>query len=213
MISDRISSITQEDLDYLIRRGIIDETQALLIFELFIDKSSYQENYYTLKKDYYVIGWIPLVYSLHFGFLILAFAISMVHKHFTLRISVYVFVIFKLLEILFFYMFALYLQKQGCPIFSTVVHIIFDLTIYNLLLDVLTFLEFKAEEFEFNIYTEGSKENLHGKIIFNITLLAISYVSCVQFSSVLVSFFFFWYLGYLIFRLSVLYREIMPSFF
>lgn len=123
-------------------------------------------------------GAIPLVYSLHFGFLVIAFAISMVHKHFTLRLSVYVFVLFKLLEILFFYIFALYLQKQGCPIFSTIVHIIFDLTIYNLLLDILTFLEFKAEEFEFNINTERSKENLAGKVVFNVTLLSISYISC-----------------------------------
>lgn len=125
------------------------------------------------------MDFIPLVYTLHLAFLILAFAISMVHKHFTLRISVFVFVLFKLLEIVFFYIFALYLQKNECSIFSAVVHIIFDLTIYNLLLDVLNFLEFKSEEFEFNIYTEGSKDNLHGKIIFNITLLAISYISCI----------------------------------
>lgn len=81
----------------------------------------------------------------------------MVHKHFTLRISVYMFLTVKLVEIIFFYLFSLYLQIEDCPIFSTVVHIIYDLTIYNLLLDILTFLEYKAEDFEFNIYTEGTK--------------------------------------------------------
>lgn len=63
--------------------------------------------------------------------------------------------------------------------FSTCVHIIFDLTIYNLLLDILTFLEFKAEDFEFNIYLEGKKDNLQGKIVFNMTLLAVSYISTI----------------------------------
>jgi hypothetical protein len=120
-----------------------------------------------------------LVYTLHFGLLILSFSISMVQKHFTLKLSVYVFVIFKLGEVIFFYWFALYLQKQKCPIFSTIVHIIFDLTIYNLLLDILNFLEYKADEFEFNIKTESNIENLHGKVIFNFVLLSISYISCI----------------------------------
>jgi len=54
-------------------------------------------------------GIVPLVYVLHFGFLVLAFAISMVHKHFSLRLSLYAFLAFKLVEIMFFYFFALYL--------------------------------------------------------------------------------------------------------
>jgi hypothetical protein len=157
------------------------------------------------------MGMIPLVYTLHFCFLMLIFSISMVHKHFTLRVSVYVFLFFKMVEIIFFYLFALYLQKHECLIFSSVVHIIFDLTIYNLLLDILTFLEFKADDFEFNVNSEGSKVNLNGKIVFNVTLLAISYISCIQFTSVLVSFFFFWYLGYLMFRFAVLIKEAMPN--
>jgi hypothetical protein len=135
----------------------------------------------------------------------------MVHKHFTLRISVYLFLFVKLLEIIFFYIFSLYLQIEGCAIFSTFVHIIFDLTIYNLLLDILTFLEYKAEDFEFNVYTEGTKQNLIGKIVLNVTLLAISYISCIQFTSALVSFFFFWYLGYLFFRIAVLLQEYVPN--
>lgn len=80
------------------------------------------------------------------------------------------------------------------------------------MLDILTFLEFKADDFEFNVYTEGTKLNLNGKIVFNITLLAISYISCIQFKSVLVSFFFFWYFGYLVFRFAVLFKHTIPAF-
>lgn len=219
IIQDKLQQLTQEDLEFLIRRGIIDENQALLIYDLFIDKAMSAsthmnyENFYTLQNDFYVAGFIPLVYCLHLSFLLLAFAISMVHKHFTLRISLYFFLLIKILEIVLFYILALYLQRQDCYLFSTLVHIIFDLTIYNLLLDILTFLEFKAEDFEFNIYTESNKINLQGKIVFNITLLCISFISCLQFRSVLVSFFFFWYLGYLVFRLSVLFKDSMPSVF
>lgn len=93
---------------------------------------------------------IPFVYSLHFGFLMLTFAVSMVHKHFTLRIHLGLFLGVKLAEIMYFYFFALYLQNSGCIYFSIMVHIIFDLTIYNLLLDILSFLQFKQEDFEFN---------------------------------------------------------------
>lgn len=103
----------------------------------------------------------------------------MVHKHFTLRIHVGLFLFVKLAEIMYFYFFALYLQNSGCYIFSIVVHIIFDLTIYNLLLDILSFLAYKQEDFEFNFSTGGSKEKLKSKIIFNCTLLAISYISCI----------------------------------
>jgi hypothetical protein len=103
----------------------------------------------------------------------------MVHKHFTLRISVYLFLAFKLAEIIFFYLFSLYLQNSDCSYFSTTVHIIFDLTIYNLLLDILSFLKYKPEDFEFNFHTEGDFSNIFGKIVFNFTLLGISFISCI----------------------------------
>ena len=172
--------MTQEDLDFLIRRGIIDESQALMLFEVYFNKHNNTSilNLYSLQNDLYLLGVIPFAYSLHFGFLMLTFAISMVHKHFTLRIHLGLFLGVKLVEIMYFYFFALYLQNSGCVYFSIMVHIIFDLTIYNLLLDILSFLQFKQEDFEFN-FQSGSKEMLRSKIIFNCTLLAISYISCI----------------------------------
>ena len=156
-------------------------------------------------------GYIPLVYSLHFGFLILTFAISMVHKHFTLRVHVALFLLVKLLEIIYFYFFALYLQNSGCIYFSIVVHIIFDLTIYNLLLDILSFLSFQQEEFEFNFSTGGSKEKLKSKIVFNFTLLSISYISCIQFTSLLASFFLYWYAIFLFYRMIAYVFELIKE--
>ena len=152
------------------------------------------------------------MYSIHFGFLILIFSVSMIHKHFTLRVSILLFIFLKLCEIIFFYMFGLYIQRQGCQILSTIVHIILDLTIYNLLLDILNFLEFKSSDFEFNIYTEGQKDNINGKLVFNFTLLAISYISSLQFTGILTSFFFFWYLGYFVFRIGVVFKDSVPSY-
>lgn len=140
-------------MEYLIRRGFIDETQALVLYEMFLSKSSNLNQTavaYNLQNDIYIGGMIPIVYSLHFCLLALTFAISMVHKHFTLRVSVYLFLFVKLAEIMFFYFFALYLQNNDCNYFSTVVHIVFDLTIYNLLLDILSFLQYKSEDFEFD---------------------------------------------------------------
>lgn len=152
-----------------------------MLFEVFFNKqnTSIPLASYTLENDLYLAGIIPLVYSLHFGFLTLTFAISMVHKHFTLRLHVGLFLIVKLVEIMYFYFFALYLQHSGCIYFSIAVHIIFDLTIYNLLLDILSFLSFRQDEFEFNFNTGGSKTKLKSKIVFNCTLLAISYISCI----------------------------------
>ncbi len=135
----------------------------------------------------------------------------MVHKHFTLRLHIGLFLIVKLIEIMYFYFFALYLQKSDCIYFSIAVHIIFDLTIYNLLLDILSFLSFKQEEFEFNFNTGGTKTKLKSKIVFNCTLLAISYISCIQFTSYLASFFLYWYAIFLIYRVIVYFRHMSKS--
>jgi hypothetical protein len=83
----------------------------------------------------------------------------------------------KMAEIMFFYFFALYMQNNECYVFSTIVHIIFDLTVYHLLLDILQILHFNSDEFRFDIAKVGSKDKLKGKIIFNFTLLSISYIS------------------------------------
>lgn len=48
---------------------------------------------------------------------------------------------------------------------------------------------------------------LKSKIIFNCTLLAISYISCIQFTSLLASFFLYWYALFLVFRIVVYFRE------
>lgn len=118
--------MTQEDLEFLIRRGYIDETQALMLFEIFFHRQLTNPNSnlfngnesaglligkgaYTLQNDLSVGGFIPLVYSLHLGFLIVTFAISMVHKHFTLRVHVGLFLGVKMAEVIYFYFFALYL--------------------------------------------------------------------------------------------------------
>lgn len=135
----------------------------------------------------------------------------MVHKHFTLRIHVLLFLLVKLIEIMYFYFFALYLQDSGCDYFSIAVHIIFDLTIYNLLLDILSFLSYKQEDFEFNFSHGGSQEKLKSKIVFNCTLLAISYISGIQFTSLLASFFLYWYSLFLVYRLIVYVKGVKPD--
>ncbi|CDW71202.1 UNKNOWN [Stylonychia lemnae] len=215
MLQEKLHSMTQEDLEFLIKRGYIDETQALMLFEIFFNKqsnnSSITNGVYTLQNDLMVGGYVPLVYCMHFGFLILTFAISMVHKHFTLRVHVALFLLVKLVEIIYFYFFALYLQNSGCTYFSIVVHIIFDLTIYNLLLDILSFLSFQQEEFEFNFSTGGSKDKLKSKIVFNFTLLSISYISCIQFTSLLASFFLYWYAIFLFYRMVAYIFELVKE--
>ncbi len=96
---------------------------------------------YSLRKDYYIMRLIPLVYTLHVCFLSLSFAFSLVHKHFTMKISMLLYLVVKLAEIMFFYFYARFLQVSECYYFSSAVHIIFDYTVYHLLLDVLSMLD------------------------------------------------------------------------
>lgn len=132
-----------------------------------------------MTNDLYIGGFIPLVYSLHFCFLCLSFALSLVHKHFTLKFSLLLFLVVKLAEIMFFYFYALYMQNNDCFFFSSIVHIIFDLTVYHLLLDILQLLNFDSEDFRFDIARVTTKEKHKAKIIFNVTLLGIAYISSV----------------------------------
>jgi hypothetical protein len=63
----------------MLRRGIIDETQALILFETFLlnKESSINITLYSLQNDFYVFyGLIPIVYMLHLMFLFLMFSIS-----------------------------------------------------------------------------------------------------------------------------------------
>ena len=76
---------------------------------------------------------------------------------------------------------------------STIVHYIFDWSIYRVLLDILSFLHFKQDEFEYTSDKDCPKEILKKKIVFNCTLLAISYVSSLQFTTILSGCFFYWY--------------------
>ena len=87
----------------------------------------------------------------------------------------------KFAEMMFFYFFALYLQSNECLYFSSGVHIIFDLTVYHLLLDILQMLGFNQEDFKFDLskINRGSRDKLKGKIVFNSTLLVLAFVSSV----------------------------------
>ena len=113
------------------------------------------------------------------------------------------YVIIKLAETIFFYFFALYLQSKECLYFSSGVHVIFDLTVYHLLLDILQMLGFNQDDFKFDIskINRGSRDKLKGKIIFNGTLLAIAYVSSMQFVTVFSSFFLYFHGFFLVIRL------------
>jgi hypothetical protein len=143
ILHEKLHHMNQEDLEYLIKRGFIDEASALVLFQQILSNTEAAKNIaYSLKNDLYIGNFIPLVYSLHICFLSLSFAFSLVHKHFTLRISKLLYVLIKLAEIMFFYFFALYLQSNDCLYFSSGVHVIFDLTVYHLLLDILQMLGF-----------------------------------------------------------------------
>jgi hypothetical protein len=110
---------------------------------------------------------------------IFIFSISLVHKHITNRISPMLFFSLKFIEISGLYLFVAYLERSKCFLLATLVHTAFDLSVYNVLLDFLASMEFKVELFEFEFEKEGTKENIDGKIIFNATLLLISYASTI----------------------------------
>jgi hypothetical protein len=143
---------------------------------------------------------IPLVYTLHLCFLSLSFSFSLVHKHFTMRISMCLYLVVKLAEIMFFYFYALYLQANECLYMSSAVHIVFDLTVYHMLLDFLALMGFNQDDFKFDISKVGNKDKLRWKIIFNCTLIAISYISQVQFVTVFSGFFMYFHGFFLIIR-------------
>ena len=143
ILHEKLHHMNQEDLEYLIKRGFIDEASALVLFQQILSNTEATKNIaYSLKNDLYIGNFIPLVYSLHICFLSLSFAFSLVHKHFTLRLSKMLYVVIKIAEIMLFYFFALYLQSNECLYFSSGVHVIFDLTVYHLLLDILQMLGF-----------------------------------------------------------------------
>ena len=129
------------------------------------------------------------------------FALSLAHKYFTLKVSLILYLTVKIGEIMFFYYYSLYLQNNDCTTFSTLVHFIFDLTIYNLLLDFMHALSFNDEEFRFEVGRRNPKEDIRAKIVFNITLLCISYISSVQFKSAFASFFLYLHSFLLVMRL------------
>ena len=117
---------------------------------------------------------MPLVYTLHVIFLSLSFSFSLVHRHFTQRISTLLYLLVKLAEIMFFYLYALYLQANACLYLASAVHITFDLNVYYMLLDVIALFGYNQDEFRFTL---ANKERLRSKIVFNFTLMAISYIS------------------------------------
>lgn len=204
ILHEKLHHMNQEDLEYLIKRGFIDEASALVLFQQILSNTEATKNIaYSLKNDLYIGNFIPLVYSLHVCFMSLSFAFSLVHKHFTLRISRLLYVLIKLAEIMFFYFFALYLQSNECLYFSSGVHVIFDLTVYHLLLDILQMLGFNQDDFKFDVskINRGTRDKLKGKIIFNGTLLAIAYVSSMQFLTVFSSFFLYFHGFFLVIRM------------
>ena len=156
---------------------------------------------FSLRNDYYIMRLIPLVYTLHLCFLSLSFSFSLVHKHFTMRLSTLLYLLVKLAEIMFFYLYALYLQANECLYLSSAVHIVFDLTVYHMLLDFLALVGFNPEDFKFdNIAKVGNRDKLRGKIVFTLTLIAISYISQVQFLTVFSGFFMYFHGFFLIIR-------------
>jgi hypothetical protein len=82
---------------------------------------------------------------------------------------------------MFFYLYALYLQANACLYLASAVHIIFDLNVYYMLLDVIALFGYNQDEFRFTL---ANKERLKSKIIFNFTLIAISYISQAHFITV-----------------------------
>ena len=144
---------------------------------------------------------MPLVYCLNIGFIGLAVALSLVHKYFTLKTSVFIYLGLKITEILLFYCYSLYLQDNDCLLLSTLVHYIFDFTLYNLLLDFMHSITLSEKQFRFEVGRRNPKEDIRAKLIFNVTLLGISYVSSLQFRSAFVSLFFYIHVLFLVLRL------------
>ncbi len=72
-------------------------------------------------------------------------------------------------------------------------HIIFDIIVYNYFLDVLKMLGYESEDIKFDISKNKSKDSQRVKLLFNATLLAISYLSTLQFTSRLAHLFFYFY--------------------
>ena len=71
--------------------------------------------------------------------------VGKIHREFTYRIHSTVFIVFKLAEIYFFYFFALYLQVNKCPLMMTIAHFHFNITIQNLLIEILAAFDFRAD--------------------------------------------------------------------
>lgn len=106
ILNERLSHTYQEDLEFLINRGFLDESQALTLFQSTLASRG---SFYSLTNDLYIAGFIPLVYSLHLGFLGLSVAVSLVHKYFTVKASILIYLAAKVGEILGFYYYSLYL--------------------------------------------------------------------------------------------------------
>ena len=73
----------------------------------------------------------------------------------------------------------------------------FDLNVYYMLLDIIALIGYNQDEFRLTL---TNKERLKSKIIFNITLTAISYISQVQFVTVLSGLFMYIHGFFLIIR-------------
>lgn len=99
----------------------------------------------------------------------------------------------KIGEIVLYYNFALYLQSSGCPWFSNLVHIIYDIIVYNYFLDVLKMIGYEKEDIKFDMSKSKNRDSQRVKLVLNFTLLAISYISILQFTSSLSHIFFYFY--------------------
>lgn len=136
---------------------------------------------YSLKNDHFIMNMIPLVYTLHVIFLCLICLFSLVDKYFTQRYSSVLYIGVKFCEIIFFYLYDLYLQANQCLYLASAVHIIFDINIHYLFLEVVSIVGFNQEEFHFSLQ---NKERLKSKIIFSSILFSISYISHPHFVTV-----------------------------
>ena len=213
------------DIEYLVSKGAITKDQAVILWKMLILKK--EEQGYSLANDYYLLGFLPLYYSLTIVAGIIAVYATRILQTFFLRIeALHLYASINTIGIVLFYLASFYLEEQRVYILASLFFTYFVLYINRSVIHILLLLKIvkRREEIMIQInYNVISKKSETAepykpqpnslRILFNYGLLLTIFVSCLKFSHPFASIIFYIAFGYLIYNSASFFSRKLPKYF
>ena len=197
--------IKLEDIEYLMRKGLISSSQGRIIWELLSKRK--EELGYSLSNDIYVFSVVPLLYGLSLCWSVVSAYCGLFIERmmYNIKFNYYLFLGVQFLILFLQYMQANYFQLQAALLLPSINIFGCIVLAYRILLHSTKIFGLHKPQFKIQFRKNQTVQTENGEVkpkyvgsikraLMSLVVTTISYFICLRFSHPFCSFGFFYYL-------------------